>query len=117
MNAGVRLFRARRLAGHIIHDPIDPFDLVDDSTRNLFQNVIGDTGPVGGHAIHRGDGSDADGVDVGAFIAHDAYDAVIAGIFKVFCDAGVATIIGDVFQVNRLRHSDGTGYDIKLVPP
>ena len=111
------LDRTRRLTCNIINNPIDPLDLIDNSTGNFFQYIIWNTGPVAGHAVHRGDRSYANGVDIGALVAHDADAAGVSGILCFVSDAGEVDYVHGISQVNRLRYSDGTGYDVKLVLP
>ncbi len=57
--------------GDVVDDAVDAFDLVDDAVRGARQEVGGETGPVGGHAVARGDGAEGEDVFVGTLVAHD----------------------------------------------
>lgn len=67
--------RARRLGGDIVDYAIDPFHFVDDAAAHFVEDFPREADVVGGHAVGAGDGADAYGVIVGAFVAHDAYAA------------------------------------------
>ena len=65
-------YRAGRLGGYVVHDTIDPLDLVDHACRDPLEQVVRETDPVGGHpvlAVHRAKRSH---VLVGSLVAHDA---------------------------------------------
>src|SRR5689334_22243934 len=49
------LDRAGRLGRHVVDDPIDAADLVDDPGGRLAEHVPGELEEVGGHAVGRGD--------------------------------------------------------------
>src|SRR6476469_394010 len=66
------LDRRRRLRRDIVRDAIDAAHLVDDPGRDLFQQCVGQLGPVGGHEVAGLHGAQGDDVVVGAPVAHDA---------------------------------------------
>ncbi len=66
------LNRPRRLAGDVVDDAVDAADLAHDAAGDAAEDVVGEWGPVGGHAVFGLDGADGAGVGVGALVAHDA---------------------------------------------
>ena len=53
------LDRARRLTRYIVNDAIDILDLVHYTDRNFFENVVRDTGEIGGHEIGGGNAAES----------------------------------------------------------
>ena len=53
-------------------------DFVNDAGGDTGDQIVGETGPVRSHEVIRGDGTEGDGIVIGALIAHDA-DALDAG--------------------------------------
>ena len=66
-----KLDRCRWFSGAIVHDAVDVFDFVYDSTGCSSDDIPRDFGAFGGHEIGGGDGAEGDGVIVGSFISHD----------------------------------------------
>lgn len=52
------LNRCRWFGSDVVEDPVDVGDLVDDADGNPVQNIVGNSGPVGGHEIGGGDGTE-----------------------------------------------------------
>src|SRR5919107_2331434 len=66
------LYGAWRFARDVQGDAVDAGDLVDDAVGDALEEVVGETGPVGGHGVVGGDGPDDDRVGVGSGVAHHA---------------------------------------------
>ena len=62
-----KLDRCRWFSGAIVHDAVDVFDFVYDSTGCSSDDIPRDFGAFGGHEIGGGDGAEGDGVIVGSF--------------------------------------------------
>lgn len=62
-----------RLGGDVVAYAVDAAHVVDDQVGDLGHELVGEMGPVGGHGVGGGDGSEGYGALVGAFVAHDAY--------------------------------------------
>ena len=60
------LDRSRRLRGHIIHNPVDALDFVDDAGRDAGQEAHVEGIEVGGHAVERGHGAERHHAVIGA---------------------------------------------------
>ena len=72
---GANLFplnSSRRLGGNVVDDAVDAFDLVDYAGGAPFEDIVGDSGEVGGHEVGGGDGTESEGVVIGSAVAHDA---------------------------------------------
>src|SRR6185436_17666624 len=66
-------FYGRRwLRADVVDHAIDALHFVDDTRRDVRQQIVRQPGPVGGHAVAALDGPDRDRVLVGALVAHDA---------------------------------------------
>ncbi len=59
-------------AGDVVDDAGDAADFVDDAVADAGEDVVGDSGPVGGHEVGGVDAAEGDDVLVGAAVAHDA---------------------------------------------
>ena len=68
----------RGFGRHVQDDAAGVGHFVDDAGGGGGDEVIGEARPVGGHEIVGGDGTEGDGVIIGAFVTHDAH-AVYAG--------------------------------------
>src|SRR5262245_4543077 len=66
------LDRARGLGADVVDDPVHAAHLVGDRAGDLGEEIRGQTGPVGGHAVQAVDGTEGDDVLVGTAVAHDA---------------------------------------------
>src|SRR6266550_8788271 len=66
------LDRGRGLGRDVVDDTVDARDLVHDPRADLAKDVVWELGPVGRHAVLRGDRPDRDDVGVSPAIAHDA---------------------------------------------
>ena len=53
----------RRFAGNVVYNSVNMPNLIHNAHGNLVQNLVGDTGPIGGHKIGGGD-SDRVGCNV-----------------------------------------------------
>ena len=62
-----------RLGGDVVAYAVDAAHVVDDQIGDLGHEFVGEMGPVGGHGVGGGDGSEGYGALVGAFVAHYAY--------------------------------------------
>ena len=61
------------LAGDVVDHAVDAADLVDDAAADALEHLVGQRGPVGGHAVFRMHGAHGGGVGVGALVAHHAH--------------------------------------------
>src|SRR5438105_3215937 len=61
-----------RLRGDVVHDAIDAGNLVDDASRDLRQDLVRQSRPVGGHPVLALHGPHRYHVAVGAVVAHHA---------------------------------------------
>src|SRR2546427_12166791 len=59
----------RRFRGNVVHHAVYRRDFVDDAVGDSREEVVRETGPVGGHGVFGGDGADGDDVAVGAVVA------------------------------------------------
>ena len=66
------LDRAGRLTRNIIHHAVDAGHLVRDTAGDLFQQIIRDPRPVGGHEVVGRHGTQRDQMLIGAMISHHA---------------------------------------------
>src|SRR3979409_2095154 len=63
---------ARWLRRDVVGHPVHAGDLVDDAGRDALEHVVRQPGPVGGHRGGRREGTDDDGIRVGAVVPHHA---------------------------------------------
>src|SRR3990170_5950105 len=68
MPALLPLDRRRGLGRHVVGDPVDPGDLVDDPGGDALQHLVREPGPVGGHGVLRRDRPHDQRVGVGALV-------------------------------------------------
>src|SRR5688572_4002842 len=64
--------RRGRLRRHVIYNPIDPGNLIDDPVRYPRQDIVRKRKPVGRHAIRRRDSAKAEYILVRPLVPHDA---------------------------------------------
>ena len=69
------LNRARRFGCDIVNHSVHAFDFIADSSAHFVKDFPGETEVIGSHTVGTCNGSDAYGVIVRSFIAHDAYTA------------------------------------------
>ena len=83
-------------------------DLIDDAGGGTVADVVGDTGPIGGHEVGGGDAAESQGIVIRPAVTHDAdwsripYDVL---------DRISVRIVNEVRGINRIC------YDITSKPP
>src|SRR5690606_14458709 len=60
------------LGADVVGDAVDALHFVDDARAELGEQVVGQPGPVGGHAVGGAHGAHHAGFFVGAVVAHHA---------------------------------------------
>ena len=66
------LDRARRLRGHVVDEPVDAGDLVDDTVGDPLEQVVRQARPIRRHGVLARDRPQDDGIPVGPLVAHHA---------------------------------------------
>ena len=56
-SSSLPLDRRGRLGADVVHDAVDPHDLIDDAARDARQHLVRKRVPVGRHSIRAGDGA------------------------------------------------------------
>ena len=108
----LKLDRCRWFSGAVVHDAVDVFDFVYDSTGCSSDDIPRDFGAFGGHEIGGGDGAEGDGVIVGSFISHDSDGAHVGQGCEVLADFVGDSGFVDFFAPDRvgvLYHFDFLG--------
>ena len=83
------LHRCRRFGGDVVDNAVDMLHLADDAAGDLVQQLIGQTGPGGGHKVLRLHGTQGQRVVIGALIAHNAYAAQVRQHGKILAGGAI----------------------------
>ena len=59
--------------GDVVEHAVDQWDFCDDAVGDFFEEFPWEFDPLGVHGVGGGDGSEADGVVVGALTLSDSY--------------------------------------------
>ena len=86
----------------VVDDAVDALDLIDDAGRDSVQYVVGDSGPVGGHEVAGGDGTEGQGIVIGPAVAHDTHRPGVGEDGKILVDGGTQAGSGDLLPVNGI---------------
>ena len=96
------LYCGRGFGRDIVDDAVDALDLIDDAGRDSVQYVVGDSGPVGGHEVAGGDGTEGQGIVIGPAVAHDTHRPGVGEDGKILVDGGTQAGSGDLLPVNGI---------------
>ena len=86
----------------VVDDAVDALDLIDDAGRDPVQYVVGDSGPVGGHEVAGGDGTEGQGIVIGPAVTHDTHRTGVGEDGKILVDGGTQAGSGDLLPVNGI---------------
>lgn len=96
----LELNRPRRLASAVVEHAVDALDLVDDTARDLLQDIPRERRALGGHEVAREDGSERDGMVVRPAVAHDADASHVRERGEVLAERLVDAGLGDLFAID-----------------
>ena len=110
--SSLKLDRCRWFSGAIVHDAVDVFDFVYDSTGCSSDDIPRDFGAFGCHEIGGGDGAEGDGIIIRSFISHDSNGTHVGQGCEVLADFVGDSGFVDFFAPDRvgvLYHFDFLG--------